>query len=422
MTDNFAILEKYNFWGKKPPASGIIRAVYLGKIRDFLGTRLIKVLVGQRRSGKSYILRQIILELYNKGVKPGNVLYINKEFTDFDFLVNYADLDELITLFEKNLKPKGKRYLLIDEIQQIEGWEKLVNSYSQDFTKKYEIFITGSNSNLLSGELASMLSGRYVEFEVFPFSFDECVSAGKLDKSKSGFMQYLKTGGLPELFHLPNEETKRHYLSALKDTILLRDILQRYTVKDARLLEDIFSFLVNNMSNMVSINSIINYFKSRNRKTNYETIAGYIEYLKNTFLIHQVERYHIKGKEIVSGTAKYYINDAAFKNYLYPGFESGIGCMLENLIYLQLATSGYQVYTGHMRNREVDFVAIKNDRTIYLQSSYLLVDETTIEREYSALEAIPDNHEKFVVSLDEIKFPDRRGIHHVQAWMLSDVL
>ena len=232
----------------------------------------------------------------------------------------------------------------------------------------------------------------------------------------------MQSGGLPELIHLPNEETKQHYVSAVKDTVLLKDIIQRYKIKDAKLLEDLFAFLVNNASNLISISNIVKYFAGKNRKTNYETVANYIRYMEGTYLIHKTERYNIKGKEILSGNCKYYINDLAFKNYLYPGFEYGQGYKLENAIFLQLLFSGYTVYAGALRNKEIDFVARKGKRTIYLQSSYLLTDPKTIQREYSALEAIPDNYEKYVVSMDEIPFESKEGIGHIQAWQLDSIL
>lgn len=422
MADSFAKLEKYNSWNNNYPSVGFIRDSYLDKINDFLGSKLIKVLVGQRRVGKSYLLRQIIRRLLEGGVKPENVFYINKEYTDFDFITHYTDLENLILHYKQVLKPKGKIYLFIDEIQSITDWEHLINSYSQDYTSDYEVFISGSNSQLLSGELATLLSGRYIQFQIFPFSYQEFISIKLLDNSKTAFLQYLQTGGLPELFQLPNDETKRHYLSAIRDTVLLRDIIQRYNIKDARLLQDVFSFLVINASNLISISSIVNYFAGKNRKTNYETIANYIEYLKNTFLVHQVERFNIKGKEVLSGNSKYYINDLSFKNYLYTGFEYGYGYMLENIIYLQLINSGYNVYAGYLRNKEIDFVATKNNRTIYLQVAYMLIDKTTIEREYSKLETISDNYEKFVVSLDDIQLPNRNGIQHILAWQINGIL
>jgi predicted AAA+ superfamily ATPase len=422
MHDKIAILRRYNFWNAEFPDMGLPRENYLEKINGFIGNRLIKVLVGQRRSGKSYLLRQIIHSLIIKGVNPVNILYINKEYTDFDLISNYTELEELIILYQKELKPKGKIFLFVDEVQRIAGWEHLINSYSQNYTREYEVFISGSNSKLLSAELATLLSGRYIQFQILPFSYLEFISIKKKENTRASFLEYLNSGGLPELFHLPDDETRRHYLSAIKDTVLLHDIIQRYKIKDIRLLEDIFSFLVNNASNLISINNIVKYFAGKNRKTNYETVANYINYLQNTFLIHQVNRFSIKGKEVLAGTHKYYINDLSFKNYLYTGFEYGYGYMLENIIYLQLINAGYNVYTGFMRNKEIDFVAIKSNKTIYIQVAYLLVDKETILREYAELEAIPDNYQKFVVSLDDMQLADKNGIRHVLAWKINEVL
>jgi len=422
MLEKFAKLKKYNFWDSEFPDAGLLRVSYLDKINSFIGNKLIKVLVGQRRAGKSYLLRQIIHSLIDKGVNPRNIFYINKEYTDFDFISHYTELEELISIYQTELKPVGKIFLFIDEVQRINGWEHLVNSYSQNYTRNYEIFISGSNSQLLSAELATLLSGRYIQFQILPFSYIEFIGIEKSGNSKESFIKYLKSGGLPELFHLPNDETKRHYLSAVRDTVLLHDIIERYNIKDIRLLEDLFSFLVNNASNLISINSIVKHFSGKNRKTNYETIANYIANLQSTFLIHQVDRFSIKGKEILAGTHKYYINDLAFKNYLYSGFEYGYGYMLENIIYLQLIGAGYQVYIGFMRNKEIDFVATKAQRTIYVQVAYSLVDKITIEREYAELEAIPDNYEKFVVSLDDMQLPDKNGIMHVLAWKINEIL
>ena len=235
-------------------------------------------------------------------------------------------------------------------------------------------------------------------------------------------MQYINTGGLPELFNLNNENSIRQYVSAVKDTILLRDIVQRYKIKDAKLLDDIFTYLINNASNLISVNNIVNYFKSKNRKTSYETVANYIHYLKNSFLIHQLERYNISGKEILSGTYKYYANDLSFKNYVYQGFSYGIGYKLENIIFLELLNSGFDIYVGYMRNKEVDFVAIKNSESIYIQVSYILIDKQTINREYSSLESISDNYEKIIVSLDDFNFDNKNGIKHIQAWNFHEYL
>lgn len=418
MNENIELLKKYNLWDSNTFDFGYIRSEYTGKIADAVGSRLIKVLVGQRRSGKSYILRQVANQIISNGVRPENTLFINREFTDFDFLKTYKELDEFIKLYKNELKPKGKVYLFFDEVQLIEGWERVVNSYSQDFSENYELFISGSNSKMLSGELATLLSGRYVCFEIFPFSYTEYLGITSQETGRKSYMEYMSSGGLPELFMLPTTEFKRNYLSAIKDTVLLRDIIQRHNIRDPKLLEDIFVFLVNNASNLISIANITNYFKGQNRKTSYDAVSNYIGYIEDAFLIHRCDRYDIKGKDTLSGNAKYYINDLAYRNYLYPGYGYGFGYLVENLIYLELCRAGFDVYVGALRNKEVDFVAKKADRIIYLQSSYQLSDESTVEREYSALEAISDNFEKLVVSLDEIVLPLRGGIKHIQAWNL----
>ena len=416
MEEKFNIIRKYNFWDEKNLEFGFYRTDYTGKILAYTGNRLVKVLIGQRRTGKSYILRQLANKLIESGVDRKNILYINKEYTDFDFIDNYTALDDFVKFYKKQLSVSGKGYLFIDEIQNITGWEHFVNSYSQDFTEEYEIFISGSNSKMLSGELATLLSGRYVEFEIFPFSFSEYLGILQKKSGKQNFIEYLESGGLPELFNLQNDEIRRNYVSAIKDTVFLRDIIQRYNIKEPRLLEDIFVYLVNNAANFISITNVVNYFKSLGRRTTYDTVSAYIGYMEDAFLVHKSERYDIRGKDIIAGNAKYYINDLAYKNYLYTGFGYGIGYKLENLMYLDLKRAGYQVYTGVFRDKEIDFVALKGDKILYVQATYLLIDEKTIEREYAPLESIRDNYEKVVVSLDDVLFPQKNGIKHKQIW------
>lgn len=303
-------------------------------------------MVGQRRSGKSYILRQTAARLIENGIDKRNILFINREFSEFSFLKTYQDLEKLITIYKTAIQPKGKIYLFLDEVQNIDQWEIIINSLSQDYVDEYEIFITGSNSKMLSGELATLLSGRYIQMEIFPFSYKEFIGITNKERSKNSFLEYLSSGGLPELFQLSSDEIKKNYVSALKDTILLRDIIFRNNIKEGRLLEDVFAYLVNTASNLVSIRNIANYFKSNVHKTSYDTIANYIHFIQETYLIHRVERYNIRGKDIISGNAKYYVNDLSFSNYLYRGFAYGVGYMLENLIYLELRRKGYQVYVG----------------------------------------------------------------------------
>ena len=294
---------------------------------------------------------------------------INKEFESFSFIETHNDLDKFISAYENKFKPQGKIYIFIDEVQEIEGWEKAINSYSQDYSKDYELFISGSNSKMLSSELSSLLSGRYIEFKIFPFSYDEYCLVNNVENSRQTYLEYIKTGGFPELINLNGDETKRNYVSALKDTILLKDIIQRHQIKDVKLLEDIFVYLVNNASNLISITSIVNWFKSKGRKTSYDTVANYIEYIGNAYLIHKAERYNIKGKEIISGNYKFYVNDLSFKNFLYKGFGYGTGYILENVVYLELLRHGYDVYVGNIKDKEVDFVAFKDDNVIYIQST-----------------------------------------------------
>lgn len=275
---------------------------------------------------------------------------------------------------------------------------------------------------MFSGELSSLLSGRYVEFHIFPLSYEEYASIHQLHRGRQSYLQYMSDGGYPELIHFQSSDVKRNYISGLKDTVLLKDIIRRYQIRDVRLLEDLFAYLVNNASNLLSVTNIVNYIKSKGRKTSYDTVSAYLGYIEEVYLVHQALRYNIKGKEILSGSCKYYMNDLSFKNYLYAGLGFGSGYLLENLIYLELLRFGYDVYVGNIKDKEVDFVAIKNDRTIYIQSTYMLVDEHTIEREYAPLEYISDNYEKIVVSLDDLQLPSRNGIKHVRAWELSQML
>lgn len=422
MDEILTTIAKFNFWGGKSIDLGFLRTGYTDKIADFTGNRLIKVLVGQRRTGKSYILRQVAKYLIDSGLPPENTLFINKEFTNFDFLNDYKALDEFIKLYKSELKPAGRIYIFIDEIQNIEGWERVVNSYSQDYTEELEFFVSGSNSKMISTELASLLSGRYITFNIFPFSYTEFLGITKSELSKKSYLEYMSSGGLPELFAIPKSETRRNYVAAIKDTVMLRDIIQRQNIREPGLLEDIFVYLINNASNLISVSNVFNYFKNLGRKSSYDIISNYIGYLQDSFLVHRCERYDIRGKQTIAGNVKFYANDLAYKNYLYPGFGYGFGYMLENLLYLDLRRAGYEVYTGNIRNKEVDFIAKKADKTIYIQCAYLLAEPETIEREYAPLEIIDDNYDKYVVTLDDLIMPSNKGIKHIQAWNLTDIL
>jgi len=418
MIEIYKKLEKYNYWSGAGVKTGFLRKNYLDKIKPYLGNSLIKVLVGQRRSGKSYILRQIIHELIQGGTKPKNIFYLNKELVEFDGVSDYKQLAKLIEMYRQKLKVRGKVYIFLDEIQEIEGWEKIVNSLSQNHKEQYEVFITGSNSKMLSSELSTYLSGRYVSFEVLPFSFTEYTACKKLPKNKENFIDYLKTGGLPELFHLTEEETKVHYVSSLKDTVMLKDIVAKYNIKDAQLLENVFKFIADNIGNLFSTNSLVNHLKSSGIKTNHETISNYVLYLTQTYLVHCVERYDIKGKEIFSASKKYYLNDLSFRNFLSSDFDYGLGKHLENVVYLHFRQLGYKIYVGSIIGEEVDFVVEKEGDKKYVQVAYTLTEKKVANREFRSLEKIGDAYDKIVISLDDAKLGNKNGIHHMRAWDL----
>lgn len=412
-------LEKYNYWHKQAIKTGFTRKYYLSRIEKYIHNSLVKVLLGQRRTGKSYVLRQIISTLLKQGVNPKNTFYLNKELVEFDNIKTHKQLFDLIGAYKKKLKVKGKIYLFLDEIQEIAGWEKTVNSLSQNHKEEYEIFITGSNSKMLSSELATHLSGRYVAFEIFPFSFGEFISSRNLPKNKESFLLYMKTGGLPELLNLLDEETKIHYISSLKDTVMLRDIVERHGIKDVQLLEDTFKFIMDNIGSLFSTNAIVNYLGSHKIKTNHETISNYVRYLTQSFLAHCAERYDIAGKELFSAGKKLYLNDLSFRNYLSSSFNYGLGKQLENIVYLHYKRLGYAVYVGSISGEEVDFVLEKEKEKKYIQVAYMLADKKTADREFRSLEKIRDSFEKIVISLDDTSLGNINGIRHVCAWKLE---
>ena len=416
-------IARYNLWGGKTFKAGFKRDSYLSRIQNYVGNKLIKVLVGQRRVGKSYILRQIMADLVDThGVNPNNIFYLNKEFLAFDKIETSKQLQELFEYYEEHISQDGKIYIFIDEIQNVDKWELFVNSYSQDYTREYELFISGSNSTLLSGELSSLLSGRYVEFQILPFSLAEYVSYYKLTNSRDTFMKYLQSSGLPELDNLKNKEGKVNYMFSLKNTIILRDIMYRYSIKDPVLLEELFNFVTSNIGHLTSVSSIIRYYKGRQKRTNFETISNYLNYLKQSFIIHEVERYNIRGKQNLGGEKKYFLNDLGFKNYLQGTFPADIGNLLENFVYISLIRKGFDVGVGVWNKNEIDFVATKGEKIIYVQVAYLLKEQATIDREFGNLLKIKDNFDKYVVTMDDVDFSDYKGIKHVKPWELDQLL
>ena len=418
MNEIFSALEAINYWDiKKAFNVGFIRQSYLDKIEEASNNKLIKVIVGQRRSGKSYIVRQFIRHLIkNKSVNPKNTFYLNKELYDFDNVKTASDLANVIQLYKKKIKPSGKVYIFIDEVQNIDEWEKIIVSLAQHTVDDYEVFITGSNSRLLSGELATLLSGRYLVFEVFPFSYIEFLKFFNYHNNKKSFIKYIETSGLPEVYNFNSIDINRHYFQSLKDTILLKDIMYRYNIRDYILLEDLFLFILHNVGNLVSIPSIIKYYKSKQRKADYSTISSYLSYMEHAFILRQCSKYSLKTKELLSGEKKYYLNDLGFRNYLFPQLKTDIASMLENFVYMHLRMSGFDVKVGYHKQYEVDFIATKGDLKKYIQVTYLLSSEQTKNREFRVLESITDNYPKFLISMDEIKITHPKGIIHQNIW------
>ncbi|MFU8844903.1 MAG: ATP-binding protein [Bacteroidales bacterium] len=411
-------LKSINYWEGEPGFNlGFIRESYLRKITGALGNKLIKVIIGQRRSGKSYIVRQIIHTLiHKKSVSPKNIFYLNKELYEFEPVKTDSDLAALFQLYRQEINPAGKVYIFIDEIQNIAGWEKIVVSLAQHVAEDYEVFITGSNSRLLSGELAGHLSGRYLLFEVFPFSYPEFLEFFSYHNTKESLIRYVQTSGLPEIYNIESTDIHRHYFQSLKDTILLKDIMHRHNIRDYVLLEDLFLFLLHNVGNLISIPSIVKYFKSRQRKADYATISAYIEYMEQAFVVRSCSRLSMKTKELLSGEKKYYVNDLGFRNYLFPSLIRDFAGMLENIVYMHLRMAGYDVKTGSQRDTEVDFVATYNDAVQYIQVAYLIPSEQTLNREFRSLEAINNNFPKYVLTLDDMTINHQQGIIHKQIW------
>jgi len=411
------ILEKYNFWNNPPGQTGYYRKNYMDSFSKYIDNSLVKVISGQRRVGKSYLFRMLIDWLINKKkVKQKNIFYLNKDIYELDFINTSQILQSSIETYINHFKPEGKIYLFLDEVQEIKGWEKVVNSFSQSYINNFEIFITGSNANLLSKELSTYLTGRYLLFNIYPFSYPEYLGFHNLKREKISFIDYLKFGGMSETYSLFDLEIKKNYYQNLRDSILLKDIVKRYQVRDVNLLEKLVMFIIDSIGSYLSINKIVNHLKSYNYKANHETIGAYLKYLKDSYFIHESERYDIKGKKILTGVRKYYLNDLGFKYYLTSSFEFGIGKFLENIIYIELLRRGYKVYTGKIAGKEIDFIAEKNSEKIYIQVAYILPDDHVINREFGNLESIPDNYEKYVVSLDDIQMGNKSGIKHINAW------
>ncbi|RKX62468.1 MAG: ATPase [Thermodesulfobacteriota bacterium] len=389
------------------------RNLYLKKIIPFVNKPVIKVITGMRRVGKSYLLKLIIETLSaQKSNGSDQILYINKESLDYDFIKDYKDMHKYVKSSFKSVE--GSKYLLVDEIQEIHNWEKAVSSLFSE--GDIDIFLTGSNAHLLSSEIATLISGRFVEFPVYTLSFEEfLLFRGKNKKDmNTEFPIYLKFGGFPAIHHFDfDEEVVYQYISSLYNTILLKDVIKRNNVRNVHLLENITRYVFDNVGNIFSAKKISDYVKSKKMKVGTETIQNYISYILSTFALHKVARYDIKGKRILEIHEKYYLGDIGMRHALLGYKAADISGILENIVYLELKRRGYQIYIGKFGNREIDFIAEKENRKMYIQVTYMLLSPETIEREFSALRSIKDNYPKYVISMDTVFGNDFEGIRRI---------
>lgn len=386
----------------------IKRDYYLKKIIPFIDTDLVKVLTGIRRSGKSVMMLLIKDELIKRGVLTEQIISIN--FEDF----NYIKLRDPFILNEwiktKARGIKGKIYLFLDEIQEVSNWEQVINSFRVSLN--IDIYITGSNAKLLSGDMATYLAGRYVQFDIYPFSYHEYLIARGVSESATEFQQYIQLGGMPFLINLLyQKDASRQYLLDVYNSVLLKDIIQRNKIRDADLLERILMFSFSNIGNPFSASSIAKFLKSENRKQSNDTILNHLKACTSAYILNKIPRMDLQGKKLLTVNEKYYVADLGLRDALLGNKAKDIGQILENIVCLELLRRGYKVTVGKIGNLEIDFVAEKNGQRLYILVSYLLADEKTIDREFGVYGKIKDNYPKYVLSLDDFDF-SRDGIIH----------
>ena len=402
--------------------SMIKRELYMSRIRPFIGSELIKVMTGIRRCGKSVMLELIKQELVESGVNPSQFISINFEDMSYSHLQTAKALHDEIK--GRAAEIDGKVYLFFDEIQEVKDWEKCVNSLRVSLD--CDIYITGSNAELLSGELATYLGGRYVEFVIYPFSFAEFIELYRLaapdEPIQKAFQKYLVSGGMPYLANLRfADEPSRQYLHDLFNSVQLKDIVKRNKIRDVDLLERIIAYVMANVGTTFSATSLSKFLKNEQRTAAPETILNYIKYCCDAYLFYQVKREDLQGKQILASNEKYYIVDHSIREAVFGGNTKDTNLLLENIVYLELLRRGYEVTVGKTGDKEIDFVCSKRGEKLYVQTAYLLASEETITREFGAYDSIRDNFPKYVVSLDEFDM-SRNGIKHrnIRDFLLMD--
>ena len=397
----------------------IIREKYLSKIRPFYEQDLIKVIMGIRRCGKSVLLLQIIAELKEQRISEKQIIYINFENEDYNFIENDVDLHNYI---KEKITSKEKYYLFFDEIQKVKNWEKAVNSFKA--SQNVSIFITGSNSDLLSGELATHLAGRYVSFKIYPLTFSEVCELKNINNKneiEDAFEDYITWGGMPQRFMLTDEMQTKTYLSDIYDSIVVKDIITRFGIKDLDLFNRIVEYIVTTPSQNFSAESLSNYFANKDdREVSKITLYNYLEYMSKAMLVNKAERYDVRGKRILNGKYKYYLTDLGLGQIKNIGKRQQLGAYLENIVYNELISRGYDVKIGNLEKGEIDFIATRFKEKIYIQVAYILADETVIDREFGAYKGIEDNYPKYVLTMDKHDFSQDGIIHkNVIEWLLE---
>ncbi len=394
----------------------IKREKYLKDIRPFYNEDLIKVITGIRRCGKSTLLEQIVLEL-KETIAQNHIIYINFEDVSYADINDYKALNNYIVNL---IKDSEKYYLLFDEIQSVKEWEKTINSLKA--TKNVSIFITGSNSDLLSGELATLLSGRYVSFRMQPFSFEEVCLLKQTTNYEEMFLDYLKWGGMPQRFRFEEEKQIITYLSDLYDSIVMKDIIKRFKISDIDLFNRIGEYIITTPSQSFSADNLVAYFKNNdNRLISKETIYNYLEYMCKGFLISKVDRYDVRGKRILNGKYKYYLTDLGLGRIMNISKKEQLGAYIENVVYNELIYRGYTVKIGTLQEGEIDFIALKGAQKEYYQVCYQIGDNEEIkEREFGVYKNVLDNYPKYVLSMDKFNLSQEGIIHkNIIDWLLE---
>jgi len=388
------------------------RTLYTNELSKYIDNELVKIIIGIRRSGKSFLLKLLKKQLKEKGISTKNIIELNFESMKYFDYRNYKALYKYI--MEKSESLNEKIYLIFDEIQEVSKWENAIRSFLVDLD--CDIYLTGSNAHLLSGELSTYLAGRFIELKIYPLSFKEYLNFHDIEQNKNenAFYDYLKYGGFPGLYNLPNDENVyNQYLDGIYNSVLLKDVIQRNNIRNPELLKLILWYIMDNIGQIFSGKNISNYLKDQGRKVGIETIYKYIEALIDAMVIYPAKRYDIKGKKILKRLEKYYLADLGLRFNVLGYRKNDISQLLENIVYLELLRKGYKVYVGKENDREIDFIGIKRNEKLYIQVTYILSNDKVIEREYKPLKKVEDNYPKLVLSLDKMPIGVQEGIQ----WM-----